>query len=109
MSAAAADAWRETDVVFNREGDIRVLQGCPGLLPRRDHGHGRAGDRHPNETRHTGVSIMSNNGVEIRDISDMVGHKNTNVTETVYRHVIAPSVKGSASVMDNVFAGRGKP
>lgn len=38
---------------------------------------------------------MSNNGVEIRDISDMVGHKNTNVTETVSRHVIAPTVKAA--------------
>lgn len=38
------------------------------------------------------VSIMSNTGVKIRDIGDMTGHKNTNATETVYRHVIAPSV-----------------
>lgn len=34
---------------------------------------------------------------------DMVGHRNTNVTESVYRHVIATSVKGSASVMDDIF------
>ena len=50
---------------------------------------------------------MSNSGVEIRAIGDMVGHNTTNVTDTVYRHVIAPSVKGSASVMDSVFAGSG--
>lgn len=57
----------------------------------------------PNEARHTGVWIMSSNGVKIQDISDMVGRKSTHVTETVYRHVIAPSVRGSASVMDDVF------
>ena len=46
---------------------------------------------------------MSNNGVRIPDVGDVVGHESTHVTETVYRHVIAPSVKGSASVMDDVF------
>jgi hypothetical protein len=34
---------------------------------------------------------MSNNGVPIQDIADIVGRKSTHVTETVYRHVIAPA------------------
>jgi hypothetical protein len=53
--------------------------------------------------RHTAVSHMSNNGVPIQDIADTVGHKSTHVTETVYRHVIAPAIRGGASVMDDVF------
>jgi hypothetical protein len=32
-----------------------------------------------------------------------VGHKSTHVTETVYRHVIAPAIRGGATVMDDVF------
>jgi hypothetical protein len=32
-----------------------------------------------------------------------VGHKSTHVTETVYRHVIVPAIRGGASVMDTVF------
>jgi len=39
----------------------------------------------------------------LQDISDTVGHKSTLVTETVYRHVIVPAIRGGASVMDNVF------
>jgi hypothetical protein len=32
-----------------------------------------------------------------------MGHKSTHVTETVYRHVIAPAIRGDATVMDSVF------
>ena len=32
-----------------------------------------------------------------------MGHKSTHVTETVYRHVIVPAIRGGATVMDNVF------
>jgi hypothetical protein len=46
---------------------------------------------------------MSHNGVPIQDISDTVGHKSTHVTETVYRHVIVPAIRGGATVMDRVF------
>jgi hypothetical protein len=49
------------------------------------------------------VSITSSNGVPIQDISETVGHKSTHVTETVYRHVIRPTIRG-ATVMDSVFA-----
>jgi integrase len=61
------------------------------------------GHWHAHEGRHTAVSIMSHNGVAIQDISDTMGHKSTHVTETVYRHVIAPAIRGGATVMDDVF------
>ena len=32
-----------------------------------------------------------------------MGHKCTHVTETVYRHVIVPAIRGGATVMDDVF------
>jgi hypothetical protein len=61
------------------------------------------GHWHAHEGRHTAVSIMSSNGVPIQEISDTVGHRSTHVTETVYRHVIAPAIRGGATVMDSVF------
>jgi len=42
-------------------------------------------------------------GVPIQDISDTVGPKSTHVTETVYRHVIVPAIRGGATIMDDVF------
>ncbi|HEX5302116.1 MAG TPA: hypothetical protein VFW50_34505 [Streptosporangiaceae bacterium] len=47
--------------------------------------------------------MMSSNGVPLQEISDTVGHKSTHVTETVYRHVIVPAIRGGATVMDTVF------
>ncbi len=61
------------------------------------------GHRHAHEGRHTSVSIMSSNGAPIQEISDTVGHRSTHVTETVYRHVIVPAIRGGATVMDSVF------
>jgi integrase len=61
------------------------------------------GHWHAYEGRHTAVSIMSSNGVPIRDITDTGGHKSTHVTETVYRHVIVPAIRGGASVIDDIF------
>lgn len=54
---------------------------------------------------------MSSNGVPLQEISDTVGHKSTHVTETVYRHVIVPAIRGGATVMDSVFGdpGEGRP
>jgi hypothetical protein len=46
---------------------------------------------------------MSSNGVPIQEISDTVGHKSSHVTETVYRHVIVPVIRGGATAMDSVF------
>ena len=49
------------------------------------------------------MSIMRSNGVPIHGISDTVGHKSTYVTETVYRHVNVPAIRGGAAVMDSIF------
>ena len=101
----AGKAWLETDRVFTREDGSEYTKDSFGYFFSKITRRAQLGHWHPHEARHTGVSIMSNNGVDIQDISDMVGHKSTHVTETVYRHVIAPTVKGGAGVMDSVFGG----
>jgi len=50
----------------------------------------------PRELRHTGVSLLSSDGVPLEDIADLVGHKGTNTTETVYRKVIVPELRQPA-------------
>ena len=67
------------------------------------------GHWHAHEGRHTAVSIMSSNGVPLQEISDTVGHKSTHVTETVYRHVIVPAIRGGATVMDRIFSADDEP
>lgn len=104
---AAGEMWQENNLVFCHE-DGRpytrdALNWRFGKLTRR----AGLGHWHPHEGRHTAVSVMSSNGVPIQDISDTVGHKSTHVTETVYRHVIVPAIRGGATVMDNVFGQTG--
>ncbi|WP_370452743.1 tyrosine-type recombinase/integrase [Kribbella sp. VKM Ac-2568] len=47
----------------------------------------------PRELRHSFVSLLSSSGVPIEDISRLVGHVSTNVTEKVYRHELRPVMR----------------
>mgnify|MGYP001392321994 CR=1 FL=1 len=57
----------------------------------------------PREMRHSFVSLLSASGVPIEDISRLVGHRSTVVTETVYRKQIRPVLMQGAETMDNLF------
>ena len=100
---AAGEAYHDDNLVFCHEDGTMYTRDALnwrfGKMTRR----AGIGHWHAHEGRHTAVSTMSNNGVPIQDIADTVGHKSTHVTETVYRHVIAPAIRGGASVMDDVF------
>ncbi|MEV3925916.1 tyrosine-type recombinase/integrase [Actinomadura coerulea] len=57
------------------------------------------------ELRHTFVSVLSDSGVATQVISDLVGHRDTSVTELVYRHQLRPVIEGGAEPMQDLFAG----
>jgi integrase len=100
---AAGEAWQDNNLVFCHEDgrmySSRSLNWRFSKMTKR----AGIGHWHAHEGRHTAVSIMSSNGVPLQEISDTVGHKSTHVTETVYRHVIVPAIRGGATVMDSVF------
>jgi integrase len=99
----AGRAWRDNNLVFCREdGSMYNAEALNWRFSKMTRKAG-IGHWHAHEGRHTAVSIMSSNGVPIQEISDTVGHKSTHVTETVYRHVIVPAIRGGATVMDSVF------
>jgi integrase len=78
----------------------RALASVPGLNPE---------DWTPRELRHSFVSLLSDAGVPIEDVSRLVGHSSTSVTELVYRHQIRPVIQSGATIMDRLFgssAGR---
>jgi integrase len=60
----------------------------------------------PRELRHSFVSIMSDDGVPIETIADLVGHKNSIVTARVYRHQLRPVITEGAETMDAIFNQR---
>jgi hypothetical protein len=57
----------------------------------------------PRELRHSFVSLLSDGGLRIEQISRLVGHSSTAVTETVYRHQLSPVVEDGATAMDRIF------
>lgn len=68
-----------------------------------DHRYSLKPARVRRELRHTFVPLLSDHGVTIDKIADLVGHAGTNTTETVYRHRLKPVITGGAEVMDKIF------
>ena len=58
----------------------------------------------PRELRHTFISPLSSDGMALKDIADLVGHKGTMTTETVYQKVIVPELRRGAEIMDRPFS-----
>lgn len=97
--------WSEDDLVFiSEEGteldpsnvrkQFRAVITRAGL---------RASEWTPRELRHSFVSLLSDRGVPTEQISLLVGHSGTSVTEAVYRHQIRPVIRHGAQVMDQIF------
>ena len=49
------------------------------------------------------MSLLSDSGVPLEEISRLVGHRSTAVTELVYRKQIRPVVQSGAVAMDRIF------
>jgi hypothetical protein len=49
------------------------------------------------------VSILGAHDVRLEDISDLVGHSSTSVTETVYRHEIRPALTDNATAVNRIL------
>jgi integrase len=104
-----ADSWADPGLVFatsagsmrdaaNVRRDFRrALRLVPGIEP---------GEWTPRELRHSFVSLLSASGLGIEDISRLVGHQGTHVTELVYRHELRPVIQTGATAMDRLFGGR---
>ncbi|MGW2214636.1 tyrosine-type recombinase/integrase [Nonomuraea sp. NPDC001684] len=60
----------------------------------------------PRELRHSFVSLLSDNGVPLEEISRLVGHSSTAVTEAVYRKQIRPVLQCGATAMNQIFDSR---
>ncbi|WP_336215970.1 hypothetical protein [Nonomuraea sp. LPB2021202275-12-8] len=46
---------------------------------------------------------MSDQGIPIETIADLVGHAGTSVTEAVYRHQLRPVITKGAHTMNTIF------
>jgi integrase len=104
---AAGGDWQASGLVFttaagtamdaaNVRRDLRRALGLvPGVEP---------GEWTPRELRHSFVSVLSDAGIPVEQIAQLVGHSGTSVTELVYRHQLRPVIQTGATVMDRLFA-----
>ncbi|MFE1232715.1 tyrosine recombinase XerC [Streptomyces sp. NPDC058745] len=103
---AAGDQWTEKGLVFSsatgteldstnvRRAFRQAITGAEGV---------DAKEWTPRELRHSFVSLLSDSGVPLEEISRLVGHSGTAVTEAVYRKQIRPVIQTGATAMDEIF------
>jgi len=91
----ATSEGTEMDAANVRRDFRRALKLVPSLDP---------DDWTPREMRHSFVSLLSESGLGIEDISRLVGHEGTHVTELVYRHQLRPVIQTGARAMDGLFS-----
>lgn len=104
---SAGEAYQDHDLVFcHEDGSPYTPQAVHRRFRKITAAAGIGTDWNPRELRHTFVSIMSDHGVPTQQISDLVGHKNTQITETVYRHQLKPVVRHGAEHMNQIFASK---
>lgn len=95
--------YADTGLVFCRDdGRPAARQSVYAGFRRRCERAG-IGRFHPHELRHTCVSVLSDAGVDMEVIADSMGHVNSTVTRSVYRHQIADKVARAAAAMDQIF------
>jgi integrase len=100
----AGEAWHDHGLVFCRQDGTpldrwQVRREFAAITK----AAGLGEDWTPRELRHSFVSILSASGTRIEDISDLMGHSGTSVTETVYRHEIRPALTTGATAMDKIL------
>ena len=101
----AGTAWRDHGLVFcTRVGTPLSADNVRRSFRSITKAAGIGEDWTPRELRHSFVSIMSDNGVPIEAIADLVGHKNSTVTARVYRHQLRPVITQGAEAMDAIFS-----
>ncbi|XKK38135.1 tyrosine-type recombinase/integrase [Nocardiopsis sp. ARC36] len=102
---AAVELWQDNDLVFFTSNGTPLDR--PNVLRDLRRIIGRAGlnEKHwtARELRHTFVSLLSDHGVSIEEISLLVGHDGTDTTERVYRRQLRPVRRSTAKAMDAIL------
>jgi len=100
----AGELWQEHGLVFtttvgtpyeshNLRRDFRRVTASAGL----------GSHWVPKELRTSFVSMMSYQGVPVKEIARLAGHASSRTTEVVYRRELRPVITTGAEVMDQIF------
>jgi integrase len=104
------EAWEENDLVFCNEGGGRLSHHtfdrrrqtswyCRQLV--------RAGipSVRFHDLRHTAATLLLAQGVNVKVVSEMLGHSSVAITLTLYGHVLPHMQRDAAAAMDRLLGG----
>ena len=99
----AADTWSDDKLAFaTSRGTVlspaNVRRDLAGITESLGLGTWR-----PNELRHTAASLLSDAGVALEHVADLLGHTNTRMLEQTYRHSVQPSTRAAVAPMDKIL------
>ena len=77
--------------------------GPPALIPKSGRGGLTPGEWTPRELRHSFVSLLSDAGLPMEQISRLLRPSGTTTTETICRKQIRPVIVHAADAMDRIF------
>ncbi len=101
---AAGEAWIDTGLVFTTALGTMIDPANSRRAFRRCTEAAGLGRWHPHEGRHSTASILSDAGVPLEVVADILGHApGSKMTGDVYRHRITPSVSAAQTTMDDIF------
>ena len=101
---AAGELWQDRGLVFTTQiGTPLDAANVRRMFKNVCTAAGLGDNWTPRELRTSFVSLMSHRGVSTEEITRLVGHSSTRITETVYRRELRPVITTGAEVMDQIF------
>ena len=99
----AGELWQDNGLVFPT--NIGTLMDPRNFRRSFDEVAKLAGltDFHPHLLRHSATSLLSDAGVPLEVVADVMGHNTAAMTETVYRHPVSESVTAHVKVVVQGF------
>jgi integrase len=107
---AAGPAWVDSGLVFTTQVGTPIHPRNFRRSFSRLTEQAGLGRWHPNELRHSAVSLLSAAGVREEDVADLaVGHTTTRMTHQVYRHQVTPTITAGKDAMERMFGASRLP
>jgi integrase len=97
--------WDAEELVFTTTAGTPVDPSNLRRYFRRACANAGIGRWMPYEMRHTAASLLSDDGVPLEHVADLLGHDGTRMVAQVYRHAVSPTVDVAAARMERLLGG----
>jgi integrase len=95
--------WAPEELVFTTTAGTPIDASNLRRYFRRACEHAGVGRWMPYEMRHTAASLLSDDGVPLEHVADLLGRDGTRMVSQVYRHAVVPTVDVAAARMERLL------